>query len=270
MSLIFNKPITEVIKSRYSVRNYEDKPLSDEIIKALEDYISKVDNPFKINIRIKLIKKDSFKNESKLGTYGVIKGASYYLVAACEDKDFALEALGYTLEKVILYCTSLGLGTVWLGGTFSRGDFSKAINLKENEILPIVSPVGYEGGKKSLLATIIGSHKNKRENYSDLFFNENFDTPLTLEGANEYGEALEMVRLAPSASNKQPWRIVKNDDEIHIYTNGKINMNKIDIGIALCHLDLYLKEKELYGEFKFNDPNLKTKYKYVITWSKNK
>ncbi|MGV2644551.1 nitroreductase Nfs, partial [Clostridium perfringens] len=126
-----------------------------QIIKDLEEYISKVDNPFKINIRISLIKKDNFKNEIKLGTYGVIKGANYYLVAACEDKDFALQTLGYTLEKVILYCTSLGLGTVWLGGSFSRGDFAKAINLKDNEILPIVSPVGYEGGKKSLLASII-------------------------------------------------------------------------------------------------------------------
>lgn len=67
-----------------------------------------------------------------------------------------LIALGYSLEKVILYCTSLGLGTVWLGGTFNKGNFAKAVNLKENEILPIVSPVGYEGGKKSLFAKVVG------------------------------------------------------------------------------------------------------------------
>lgn len=67
-----------------------------------------------------------------------------------------LIALGYSLEKVILYRTSLGLGTVWLGGTFNKGNFAKAVNLKENEILPIVSPVGYEGGKKSLFAKVVG------------------------------------------------------------------------------------------------------------------
>lgn len=67
-----------------------------------------------------------------------------------------LIALGYSLEKVIIYCTSLGLGTVWLGGTFNKGNFAKAVNLKENEILPIVSPVGYEGGKKSLFAKVVG------------------------------------------------------------------------------------------------------------------
>ncbi|GAA0084113.1 nitroreductase family protein [Clostridium sp. CTA-7] len=266
MSLIFNKPITEIIKSRYSVRNYSDKPLSDKIIKDLEDYISKLDNPFKINIRISLIKKDSFKNEIKLGTYGVIKGANYYLVAACEEKDFALEALGYTLEKVILYCTSLGLGTVWLGGTFSRGDFAKAINLKDNEILPIVSPVGYEGGKKSLLASLIGNNKNNRKKYLELFFNESFNIPLSIENAKEYGEALEMVRLAPSAVNKQPWRIIKVNKDIHVYTNGKVDMNRIDIGIALCHFDLYTKEKEINGEFKFMNVNIQSKYEYVISW----
>jgi Putative TM nitroreductase len=266
MDSIFNKEITEIIRCRYSVRNYEDKLLKEEEIKNLEDYISKVENPFNIKIRINLIKKEDLEDKVKVGTYGVIKGAKYYLTAVCEKKEFALEALGYTFEKVILYCTSLGLGTVWLGGTFSKGGFSKAIDLKENEILQIVSPVGYEGGKKSLLASLMGDHKNKRKDYSELFFNGDFDTKLLLEDAGAYGEALEMIRLAPSANNMQPWRIVKINNDIHIYTNGKINMSKIDIGIALCHFDLYTKEKKIKGEFKFTNPSIESKCKYVISW----
>lgn len=270
MSLIFNKPLTEIIKDRYSVRNYEDKALPKNLTEEIENYISKVDNPFKVKVRIHLIKKDTYKDVIKLGTYGVIKGANYYLVSACEKEEFALEALGYTLEKVILYCTSLGLGTVWLGGTFSKGEYAKAINLKENEILPIVSPVGYEGGKKSLLASLMADHKNKRKSYSEIFFNEDFNIPLSSEVAEEYSEALEMVRLAPSAMNKQPWRIVKVKDNLHIYNSGKIDMNKIDIGIALCHLNLYMNEKGISGEFKVTNPNIESKYKYVISWIRNK
>ena len=53
------------------------------------------------------MKKEKYDGVVKLGTYGVISGAKYYLVAACEKKDFAYEALGYTFEKAILYCTSL-------------------------------------------------------------------------------------------------------------------------------------------------------------------
>ncbi|WP_195265057.1 nitroreductase family protein [Clostridium sp. 1001275B_160808_H3] len=266
MEMIFNKPLEEVIRARYSVRNYEDKHLSQELIEKIENYISELDNPFNIKVRIHLIKKETYKDVIRLGTYGVIKGANYYLVAACENKDFALEALGYTFEKLILYCTSLGLGTVWLGGTFSKGDFGKTINLKSNEILPAVSPVGYEGGKKSFLASFMKDHKNKRKDYSEVFFNVSFDTPLSKEEAKEYGEAFEMVRLAPSSMNKQPWRIVKVQNDIHIYNSGNNDMNKIDMGIALCHLDLYMKEKGISGDFKFVNPFIECKYAYVISW----
>lgn len=266
MELMFNKPIEEIIRARYSVRNYEDKLLSEELIDEIENYISELDNPFKVKVRINLIKKENYKDVIRLGTYGVIKGANYFLVAACENKDFALEALGYTFEKLILYCTSLGLGTVWLGGTFSKGDFEKTINLKNNEILPAVSPLGYRGGKKSFLASFMKDHKNIRKDYEKLFFNDNFDTSISKEEAKEYGEAFEMIRLAPSSMNNQPWRIVKVKDDIHIYNSGGIAMSKIDIGIALCHLDLYMKEKGINGEFKFINPVLKTKNAYVISW----
>lgn len=46
MSTIFDKPITEVIKLRHSVRNYDNSPLSTEIIEKIENYISTLDNPF--------------------------------------------------------------------------------------------------------------------------------------------------------------------------------------------------------------------------------
>lgn len=259
------KSITDVIRDRYSVRSYNQGILSEEILENIEEYISDLDNPFNVNVRIRLIKKEKYEGVVRLGTYGVINGANYYLVAACENKEFGLEAIGYTFEKAILYCTSLGLATVWLGGTFSKGDFEKTINLRENEILPVVSPIGYEGEKKSFIASFIKENKNNRKNFSELFYNKDFNTPLNKED-DEYSEALEMVRLAPSSLNSQPWRIVKDRDSLHIYSEGKKKMNKIDIGIALSHIDLYMKEKEIKGEFKFKAPNLKTKYKYVVSW----
>ena len=261
------KSIADIIIERYSVRSYSEDVLSEEIIENIEEYISNLDNPFNVNVRIRLIKKEKYSGVVRLGTYGVINGANYYLVAACENKEFALEALGYTFEKAILYCTSLGLATVWLGGTFSKSDFEKTINLKENEILPVVSPLGYKGDKKSFMASFIKENRNNRRKFSELFYNKDFSTPLNKE-EDEYSEALEMVRLAPSSLNSQPWRIVKDGDSLHIYSYGKKKINRIDIGIALSHIDLYMKEKGINGEFKFVNPNLKTKYKYVVSWIK--
>lgn len=271
MNNLFNQPVKDLIKARHSVRNYNNSPLSENIIEKIESYIKNIENPFNKKTKIKLVKKDETNNDIKLGTYGVIKGADTFLVSACENDDLSLIALGYTLEKVILYCTSLGLGTVWLGGTFNKGGFAKAINLKENETLPIVVPVGYEGGKKSIIATLFGNNNNNRKPYSELFFNKNFDSPLNPSDSAAYLEPLEMLRLAPSAVNKQPWRVLKEDNSLHFYITSTKGLTKIDIGIALCHFHLTSIEDNINGEFKVLDYE---KYKdnknftYIISWIK--
>lgn len=267
MDTLCVESITEIIKRRKSVRSYSDKIISEDLIEKIENYINNIYNPFNINIRIRLIKKENYDGVVKLGTYGFIKGAKYFLIAACENKDFSLEALGYTFEKVILYCTSLGLSTVWLGGTFSRSSFKKTINLKEDEILPIVSPIGYESYSKSFLQKLINNNGNRKE-FSEIFFENNFNTPLNDDLDEIYKDVLEMVRLAPSSMNSQPWRIIKENNDLHIYTNGNGNMNKIDIGIALAHIDMYMKEINIDGEFK-KVKDKSDKYKYVISWIKS-
>lgn len=272
MSTIFNKPINEIIQMRHSIRNYTDESLSIDLINKINEYIENVNNPFNKNIKIKLIEKDSFDN-IKLGTYGVIKGAKYFLVSACDNEDKALTALGYTLEKVILYCTSLGLGTVWLGGTFNKSNFSKTINLSENEIVPIVSPVGYESNKKSIISYAFGKNSNRRKSFEAVFFNKDLDNALSHEEAGNYFEPLEMLRLAPSAVNMQPWRVIKDNEKYHFYVNNSRSSlkdySKIDIGIALCHFHLSCIENNLDGDFNYID-SIKDKYHnltYILSWT---
>ena len=247
--------ILEVIKSRHSVRTYNNDPIDESILEKIQTYIDEVTNPFNKNIQIKLLKPDGYHKE-KLGTYGVIKNPSYFLTACCEDKPFALEALGYTFEKVILYCTSLGLSTVWIGGTFNKGKFAKAVELKDGYILPVVSPVGYEGDRRSPIGF--------------LFHKDDFYTPLTKKDAGIYSDALEAVRLAPSSLNCQPWRVVLNDEGLHFYKTKNKDINKVDMGIALCHLDMVLDEQMVKGRFKILNPNIKTDYEYVISWIPDK
>lgn len=269
MSKTFNKSINDIIKTRHSVRTYENSELSSDVIKKIEVYLEEINSSkglFGEKIRVNLVKKNDGDKEIKLGTYGVIKGANYYLTAAYDKSENGLYDLGYLFEKVVLFCTSIDLGTVWLGGTFNKGKFAKAIELKESEALPIVSPVGIEAEKKSFIAKMFGGNTNKRNEFSSIFFKENFDTPLSFGEASEYGQVLENVRLAPSAMNKQPWRIVKEGKNYHIYNEGKMEMSQIDIGIALCHFELSVKEKGLNGEFKVLSDKNNDKFKYVISW----
>ena len=62
-----------------------------------------------------------------------------------------MEELGYEMESLVLYATSMGLGTCWLGGTFKKGQFAKAMEVGEGEVLPIVLPIGYANEKKSFI-----------------------------------------------------------------------------------------------------------------------
>ena len=72
------------------------------------------------------------------------------------------------------------------------------------------------------------------------------------------------MRLAPSAVNKQPWRVVVCDNKAHFYekrSKGYISadnwdIQKIDMGIALCHFELEAKECGISASFSVSDPGL--------------
>jgi len=82
--------------------------------------------------------------------------------------------------------------------------------------------------------------------------------------AGEFREALEMVRLAPSAVNKQPWRAVVCGDTVHFYekqgkgfvaANGW-DIQKVDVGIALYHFVCGMEERGRKTVFDLADPSL--------------
>ena len=279
---IFRRPITQVIKERISIRTYKSKPLEEKLKLDLATYLENLEGPFKSKARYKLLDiKVSEDNNIKLGTYGIIKGVSSFIVSATKQEEMSLEELGYELEKFILYANSLGLGCCWLGGTFKKSQFAKAIELKSEEILPIITPIGYPDTKKNILASIIrgvAGSKN-RKTWQELFFDGNFDKSLVEEETGVYRSALEMVRLAPSASNKQPWRIVKIQDRFDFYLcHNKgyakalgFDMQKIDMGIAMCHFDLTLKEAGIKGSFEKYKQGVeidKSLMEYIISWKR--
>ena len=81
-----------------------------------------------------------------------------------------------------------------------------------------------------------------------------------------YLGTLENVKLAPSAMNKQQWRVIKQSNRFHFYIDQDRFVKYIDLGIALCHFHLIVLEKGLTGDFKIFNPNLETKNHYIISW----
>jgi len=279
---MFDTPIEEIIRKRYSVRTYSGEALSQDLIEWVREEISNLSNPFGVKVNFRLLTSDGTTvpdlDPAKLGTYGIIKGARNHIGATINEKVPALEALGYEFEKLILRLTAHGLGTCWLGGTFNRSQFTQAMGVKEGELFPIVSPIGYPSKKRSLPDSFIRfvAKGDKRKPWDQLFFSGDPDHPLSESDAGGYKIPLEMVRLGPSASNKQPWRIIKHQDAYHFYkarTPGYgqalgYDIQSIDMGIAMCHFHLTAIEKGLSGRFEqLADPPIeRIEWEYHYTW----
>jgi Putative TM nitroreductase len=273
--------IIEAIRMRVSCRTYNNITVEPDKIAKLTEYLkSNTDAPFSSKIRFMLLNFNNMDmSELKsLGTYGVIKGARQFVVGAVVDQPKAMEDYGYSMEKNILTATSLGLGTCWLGGTFNRTGFGKKLNLVEGELLPAVTPVGYSSDRRSLIERVFrfSAGSDKRKPWEELFYEGSIETPLTKDRAGNYTTPLECVRIGPSASNKQPWRIIKDHDNYHFYIKrtpgydrafGPIRIQNIDMGIAMCHFELSSREMGLDGLWKVKDPQIKSgDMEYLVSW----
>lgn len=217
--------------------------------------------------------------KKKIGTYGTIEGAQDFIVGAVETSKYDREHFGYIMESIILAATDLGLGTCWLGGTFNKGLFSTKIKKRENEIVPAITPIGYPATRSSREIMIrLYAKAEKRFPWVKLFFDSDISTPLIREKVKMYSPIIEMVRLGPSAGNFQPWRIVKdhNKNIFHffiVYTQDKIGLvynafRRLDIGIAVSHFNLSVKELGISGKWSFKQPKISTSedFLYIISW----
>jgi len=278
MSTIFKLPVYEVIEKRKSVRTFLEKPLSDQDKKELQSYMETLENPFGVEVKFSFL--ETGEKKKALGTYGVIKGTVDYIGAAVKKGPFALEALGYEMEKLILYAASKEIGTCWLGGTFKREDFKKAMDIEEGFLFPAITPVGYPKDAKSMTDNLVRfiAKGDLRKPWEELFFMDDFSQTLSTEEAKEYKDALEMVRIGPSASNKQPWRVLRANGSFHFYEAKSAgysdafpyDIQKIDVGIALCHFHLTAIEKKLNGKITIETaPEIKApeNHQYCFSWS---
>ncbi|MBN1934775.1 MAG: nitroreductase family protein [Anaerolineae bacterium] len=283
-----NQSIQTIIKQRFSCRTYENKPIAPQARQQLEALIAQATvGPLGSKARFALIAAAETDRQALkgLGTYGFIKNPAGFIVGAVGQAANDMEDFGYLMEKLILNATALGLGTCWLGGTFARSRFARVIDLQAGESLPAVASLGYGASQPRARDVLIrrGAESNKRLPWEQLFFDGAFGTPLGREGAGKYAGPLEMVRLGPSASNKQPWRIVRQGGRWHFYLQrtpgyGKsvlglakmADLQRVDVGIALCHWALTAVALALPGAWQVSKPEIgrpDTLTEYAVTWA---
>ncbi|MBD5312036.1 MAG: nitroreductase [Bacteroides sp.] len=231
--------IIEAIKERRSVRSFNGESLSSDVVNRLVEDVKNSTDPFggKVTIRLKQF---DLKDGYKPSTYGMIKGTTdFFLLGIGSDEASALSA-GFRFERVVLKAWEAGLGTCWIAATFKGSDFDRNETWPDGEELKIICPVGV-AAKQSLLEkmTRLTLGSKNRKPFDTLFFTDDFKQPLSQK--SHFGEALEMLRLAPSATNSQPWRALVAGDTVHFYYKPKSAVSILDCGIGMCHF--YLTEE---------------------------
>ena len=210
----------EAIRSRRSVRSFDGRTLPEEVLAELKRFADSVENPYELPIVGKIL-----DGRARDLTSPVIIGTDTWIAGKMRRAPHAEEAFGFAFERVVLYAAARGIGTTWIAGTMDRPAFERAMGLEEGEVMPCVSPLGYPVAKMSL--------------------------------------PLELVRLGPSAVNKQPWRAVVCGDDVHFYEKHSRgygadgwDVQKVDMGIALCHFACGAEELGCRLAFRLDDPGL--------------
>lgn len=264
--------LKSAIIKRKSVRTYNNEELKENDTKLIKTFISDKESCTGIygnSIRI-LLKTELDSTVGKIGTYGIIKGTSSYLIVICHNTKEALIDCGYVFEKLVLYLQANNIHTCWLGGTFNRKKLKTNIELSDDEFIAIISPVGYGAEKKSFSDRTIRNlaKGDMRKEASFLFFEEDFSKPIKDKSILD---TLNYVRLSPSASNKQPWRIVvDHEGQSHFYLERTPNYGKgalgydiqmIDMGISLCHFHTAVPKARFVDiNYSIKLPNEYTEY----------
>lgn len=209
----------DTIFCRKSCRSYDMMPLSTETLDEIAAFFA-AQSPLLPGMRAKLV----FTTPDHIECIQQWK-APHYAVLYTDDHALNYENIGYLGQMLDLYLQSRGFGCCWLG-------------LGRLDDHPGTLPHEVDGLQFAIMMAFGRPKDSPHRELSD-FKRKPLD-----EVADRYDEQLEVVRLAPSAVNSQPWYFTHADGLLHLYRirldlirqrmYGKYN--RFDTGIALTHL----------------------------------
>jgi len=220
----------EMISKRKSVRKYGVAPLNIKEISEILDFAGKAEPLYKeIKTKIEVVSRENVNV-----FLPVI--SPHYIMMTSEDREGYLENAGFILQQIDLFLSSKGFGSCYVGMALPSKKAMQISKLKFVIFLAFGSPA--EPVHRTDLSQF------KRKDLADII-----EIPEHMEDIDSFDaltDMLENVRLAPSATNSQPWFLVPAKDKLDFYcvklgiikSIGYRKMNKIDMGIALCHCAL--------------------------------
>jgi len=188
-----------------------------------------------------------------IGPYGKIKGAPGFIAFIGNmDGPNVQEHTGYTGEGIILEAEALHVATCWVGGFYRKEVVASLIDMKQNEEVLGITPIGYVVKRQATTERLITGFglTHRRKSLSTIVTGlKEVDWPVWIKAA------LDAARLAPSAVNRQPWKFNVEPDNIIITVNKpgmEFNISRrLDCGIAMLHIEISALSHGIHGSWEF-------------------
>ncbi len=216
--------IQEAILARHSVRAYKEEPLTEDVVKVLENEISQVNQKSKLHIQLILNEPRAF--QGTLAKYGKFRNVSNYLVMAGKKAEDLDERVGYYGEYLVLLAQTLGLNTCWVGLSYTKVPGTYVLDEGEKIACYIAIGYGETQGTNHKIKTI-----EQVSNVSER-------TPLWFK------KGVEAALLAPTAVNQQKFSfeyVGMKDGHHQVHVNkgfSLIGYTQMDMGIAKYHFEI--------------------------------
>lgn len=230
------------MEARKAVRTFNpDMPLTDEQIEAVKRAINDAESPFGGEVAVKMHRFD-LKGKLKPSTYGSVEGAAWYILIGIADTPASYLSTGFRMEQVAIKIVDMGLGSNFMTDTFKGGAFAGAADFPAATPLHVIMPVGVPADKERLVEklTHMALRSRSRKPFGETFGNVPEDSV--------FRQPLEMMRLAPSAYNKQPWRAQTDGNSVWFYQVPSTD-SLIGMGNGLANFYLALKQSGKAGKF---------------------
>ena len=223
--------LADMIPRRRSVRAYRaeriDNAVLADLLRCMEGLVPLIPGA-KVEGRIIPTDHGNFLQKWK---------TPHFIAIFSDNSDDGLLNVGFMYQQLDLYAQSLGLGTCWVG----LGSLTDAEPVPEGMKLAVMMAIGIPDDVPERTAA-------------------DFKRKAMQEITDQPDDRLEALRLAPSATNSQPWYVTHDGDTLHIWREelGLIKqrtlgrMNKIDMGIGLCHL--YVENKDTFRFWREENP----------------
>jgi len=213
----------DVLKRRWSCRSFVGIP-EEEVLEQLYETANKVNLP---GIRIVIDDCPSGLLMHIPFVEGFTGVRKYAAIIANIKNEHASICAGISGEAFILEAACLGIASCWVSGSFNRGKVRVKL-AKDEKVLAII-PFGLPEKPETPI--------KKRKKINEICLTKPDQWP------NWAYQAAEAVRIAPSAMNRQPWRMNYGHHSLRLMHKGK---GSLDDGIAMMHMEVSCNTAHLW------------------------